>query len=285
MPSRAATSLWRFRVAEVGIIRAAVPSSLLSDIDPMRRGDDDGQASAGPGDGTAGAVRAGFRRELERQGYTPNSASTSCSLMAHASRWLEAQGLGVEGSDAGPGGGVPRSPPRRGLHAVAVAKAMVPTARLPAGAGRGPTPSVGCPAPDAVSGCKTTIAPTWFKSAAWRRAPSPAICTWRGCSSRAAGRWRAAPGSAERGRGDRVRAGRVRVALGRLGQVRRVRAAVAAALPLRRRPHRRPLDAAVPSVAGWRLAGVPVLRPRRGGPPAGELRPAHAPSAGGTTRC
>ena len=69
---------------------------------------------------------------------------------------------------------------------------------------------------------------------------------------------RAAPGSAERGGGDRVRACRVRAALGRLGQVRRVRAAVAAALPYVAGHIEAALDAAVPKVAGWRLAGLPV---------------------------
>jgi integrase/recombinase XerD len=38
---------------------------------------------------------AGFRQELARQGYTPHSASNQLQLMAHASRWLESTGLGV----------------------------------------------------------------------------------------------------------------------------------------------------------------------------------------------
>lgn len=37
----------------------------------------------------------GFRRELARQGYTPHSASNQLQLMAHASRWLACRGLGV----------------------------------------------------------------------------------------------------------------------------------------------------------------------------------------------
>lgn len=37
----------------------------------------------------------GFRRELARQGYRPNPASNQLQLMAHASRWLASRGLGV----------------------------------------------------------------------------------------------------------------------------------------------------------------------------------------------
>jgi integrase/recombinase XerD len=37
----------------------------------------------------------GFRRELARQGYTPNSASNQLQLMAHASRWLARADLEV----------------------------------------------------------------------------------------------------------------------------------------------------------------------------------------------
>ena len=39
---------------------------------------------------------AGFRGELERLGYRPNAASSQLQLMAHASRWLDSQGLGVQ---------------------------------------------------------------------------------------------------------------------------------------------------------------------------------------------
>lgn len=38
----------------------------------------------------------GFRRELARVGYRPNAASNQLQLMAHASRWLDSQGLDVE---------------------------------------------------------------------------------------------------------------------------------------------------------------------------------------------
>ena len=38
----------------------------------------------------------GFRLELARQGFRDNSASNQLQLMAHASRWLTAQGLGVD---------------------------------------------------------------------------------------------------------------------------------------------------------------------------------------------
>lgn len=37
----------------------------------------------------------GFRRELARQGYTLHSASNQLQLMAHANRWLARRGLGV----------------------------------------------------------------------------------------------------------------------------------------------------------------------------------------------
>lgn len=39
---------------------------------------------------------AGFRGELERVGYRPNAASNQLQLMAHASRWLDSQGFGVQ---------------------------------------------------------------------------------------------------------------------------------------------------------------------------------------------
>ncbi len=39
---------------------------------------------------------AGFRQELARQGYTSHSASNQLQLLAHANRWLASNGLGVE---------------------------------------------------------------------------------------------------------------------------------------------------------------------------------------------
>src|SRR3954466_757162 len=39
---------------------------------------------------------AGFRHELAGLGYTPNATCDQLRLMAHASRWLEARGLGVD---------------------------------------------------------------------------------------------------------------------------------------------------------------------------------------------
>jgi site-specific recombinase XerD len=39
---------------------------------------------------------AGFRGELKQLGYTPNGASNQLQLLAHASRWLDSQGLGVD---------------------------------------------------------------------------------------------------------------------------------------------------------------------------------------------
>jgi integrase/recombinase XerD len=38
----------------------------------------------------------GFRRELVRLGYTPNATCDQLRLMAHASRWLTARGLGAD---------------------------------------------------------------------------------------------------------------------------------------------------------------------------------------------
>ena len=38
---------------------------------------------------------AGFREELARRGYTPLSADNQVRLLAHASRWLAARGLGA----------------------------------------------------------------------------------------------------------------------------------------------------------------------------------------------
>lgn len=39
---------------------------------------------------------AGFRAELEGQGYRPNTATNQLQLMAHVSRWLASESLGVE---------------------------------------------------------------------------------------------------------------------------------------------------------------------------------------------
>ena len=46
--------------------------------------------------GPLAPYKTGFRQELVRQGYTPHSASNQLQLMAHASRWLANSGLGVE---------------------------------------------------------------------------------------------------------------------------------------------------------------------------------------------
>ncbi len=55
-----------------------------------------GRASAVRVNGPLGANVAGFRRELERVGYRPNPVCDQLRLMAHVSRWLEARGLGAE---------------------------------------------------------------------------------------------------------------------------------------------------------------------------------------------
>lgn len=46
--------------------------------------------------GPLAVYAGGFRRELERQGYRPNAVCDQLRLMAHVSRWLDAQGVGVE---------------------------------------------------------------------------------------------------------------------------------------------------------------------------------------------
>jgi integrase/recombinase XerD len=55
-----------------------------------------GKASAVRVNGPLAANVLGFRRELERLGYKPNPAYDQLRLMAHASRWLEDRGLGAE---------------------------------------------------------------------------------------------------------------------------------------------------------------------------------------------
>lgn len=46
--------------------------------------------------GPLGPYACGFRKELARQGYTSHSASNQLQLMAHASRWLANRELGVD---------------------------------------------------------------------------------------------------------------------------------------------------------------------------------------------
>ena len=47
--------------------------------------------------GPLAPYRAGFAHELAGLGYTPVSAAEQLRLMAHASRWLAAQGLDAAG--------------------------------------------------------------------------------------------------------------------------------------------------------------------------------------------
>jgi hypothetical protein len=241
-----------------------------------------GRPSAVRVSGPFAAHAAGFRRELERVGYRPNAVRDQLRLMAHASRWLEAGGLGAD--ELTPAGW-------RSSSRTAVGRAT----------------GCGC-RPGRWSRCSSTCAALAWSQHRRRscRSPRPrnfgrttgaylvqerglAAGTVAGLTARGqvvlrgAGRgWRAAPRSAERGGGDRLRARRVRVPLGRLGQVRRVRAAVAASLPVRRRPHRGPArggGAEGGGLAPRRRAGQ--LRPRRGGPPARQLRSAdHLRAAG-----
>jgi len=91
----------------------------------------------------------GFRRELARQGYTAHSASNQLQLMAHASRWLADRGLGVEGL----------SPTRveefladrraEGYTLWLSSKAMAPMLDFLRGLGVVPTPAATVPATEA----------------------------------------------------------------------------------------------------------------------------------------
>lgn len=100
----------------------------------------------------------GFRQELVRQGYTAHSASNQLQLMAHASRWLASSGLGVEAL----------SPSRveeflahrraEGYTLWLSAKAMVPMLDYLRGLGAVPTPAPAVPATEAeqLEGCYRT---------------------------------------------------------------------------------------------------------------------------------
>lgn len=91
----------------------------------------------------------GFRRELERVGYRPNAVSDQLRLMAHASRWLNRQGLGVD--DLTPARVEEFLSHRRaeGYTLWLSAKAMVPMLDFLRKLGVVPTPAPAAPATEA----------------------------------------------------------------------------------------------------------------------------------------
>ena len=183
---------------------------------------------------------AGFRRELALQGYTLNSASDQLRLMAHASRWLARRGLGVE--ELSPARVEEFLADRRaeGYTLWLSSKAMVPLLDYLRGLGVVPTPAAAAPATEAEQ-LQHHYRAYLVEERGLAAGTVAGYLHVAGLFLTARGhRRRAAPGPADRCGGDRVRAGRVRATFGRLGEVRRVRAAVAAALPLRGRPHRPP---------------------------------------------
>lgn len=92
---------------------------------------------------------AGFRGELERLGYRPNAASSQLQLMAHASRWLDSHGLGVQ--DLTPARVEEFLAHRRaeGYTLWLSAKAMVPLLDYLRGLGVVPTPAPVVPSTEA----------------------------------------------------------------------------------------------------------------------------------------
>ncbi len=91
----------------------------------------------------------GFRQELARRGYTPNSASNQLQLMAHTSRWLGSAGLGA--AELGLGRVEEFLAHRReaGYTLWLSAKAMVPMLGYLRGLGVVPTPATVGPATEA----------------------------------------------------------------------------------------------------------------------------------------
>lgn len=92
---------------------------------------------------------AGFRHELARQGYRPHSTSNQLQLMAHASRWLERTGLGT--AELSPARVEEFLGYRRaeGYTLWLSAKAMVPMLGYLRGLGVVPTPAPAVPATEA----------------------------------------------------------------------------------------------------------------------------------------
>jgi site-specific recombinase XerD len=92
---------------------------------------------------------AGFRRELARLGYTPNAMCDQLRLMAHASRWLEARGLGVDELTPARVEEVLAHRRSEGYTLWLSAKAMVPMLGYLRGLGVVPTPVRVAPATEA----------------------------------------------------------------------------------------------------------------------------------------
>jgi len=92
---------------------------------------------------------AGFRQELARQGYRPHAASNQLQLMAHVSRWLASRGLGVE--ELTPARVEEFLAHRRaeGYTLWLSAKAMAPVLGYLRGVGVVPTPAPAAPATEA----------------------------------------------------------------------------------------------------------------------------------------
>lgn len=92
---------------------------------------------------------AGFRRELERLGYTHNAASSQLQLMAHASRWLESQGLDVDHLTPGRVEEFLAHRRAEGYVLWRSTKAMVPMLEFLRGLGVVPTPARSVPVGEA----------------------------------------------------------------------------------------------------------------------------------------
>jgi site-specific recombinase XerD len=92
---------------------------------------------------------AGFRHELARQGYTLHSASNQLQLMAHTSRWLGSRGLGVEALSTDAVEEFLAHRRAEGYTLWLSAKAMAPMLGYLRGLGVAPTPAAVAPATEA----------------------------------------------------------------------------------------------------------------------------------------
>ena len=201
---------------------------------------------------------AGFRRELALQGYTLNSASDQLRLMSHASRWLAVRGFGVE--ELSPACVEEFLADRRaeGYTLWLSSKAMVPLLVYLQGLGVVPTPAAAAPATEAER------LQHHYRSLLGRRAGLAAGTV--AAYLHVAGLFLAARDTDGGLHFDRLSAAEViEFVLGECGS-RSVGSAKFIVCGLRSLLRYlyvaghidRQLDAAVPSVAGWRLAGVPV---------------------------
>lgn len=220
---------------------------------------------------------AGFRHELARQGYRPHSTSNQLQLMAHASRWLERTGLGT--AELSPARVEEFLGHRRaeGYTLWLSAKAMVPMLGYLRGLGVVPTPAPAVPATEA-----ERLQERYRTYLVQERGLAAGTVA---CYLHVAHLFCAARAIEGELHLDRLRAGEVsefvlaECASRSIGSAKYIvcglRAAGAAALPLRRRAHRhaaRGGGANGRGLAPRRCAGQ--LRPRRGGSPARELRSA-----------